>query len=319
MSAAAALDAQRRTNSSSFSSATRASRSSSSEIGDSVPGDPLVQPLEVRARVRADREPIRPQKRGAQPRRRALAVRTGDVDDGEGLLGLAHRARQRGDPLEGRERRTSGDAALDRLEVDVAVEPGERVAEGSVRAPGRAAGRAAFSAERSGRRTARPVGLLAGAARHESRSDALEHGVLVDDAPADVAPATEGRTSPRGAPLRGSPRRPRAPVPRSSAWSATASRASSVISSSTPSSSKTRWYCLTRAFFGSTRMRTSASWSRFETAPSTGSRPTNSGMSPNFKRSSGSTSWRRRDSSSLRGTADLGSKADPGASRSATR
>ena len=42
-------------------------------------------------------------------------------------------------------------------------------------------------------------------------------------------------------------RRPRAPVPRRIAWSAIASRASSVNSSSTPSSSKSRWYCLTSA------------------------------------------------------------------------
>ena len=84
-------------------------------------------------------------------------------------------------------------------------------------------------------------------------------------------------------------RRPRAPVPRSSAWSAIASSASSANSSSTSSNSKNLRYCLISAFFGSTRMRMSASRSRFDTAPMTGRRPMNSGMRPNFRRSSGST------------------------------
>ena len=84
-------------------------------------------------------------------------------------------------------------------------------------------------------------------------------------------------------------RSPRAPVPRLSASSATASSASSVNTSSTSSNWKNFWYCFTSAFFGSTRMRISASWSRLCTAPMTGRRPTNSGMSPNFRRSSGST------------------------------
>ena len=85
-------------------------------------------------------------------------------------------------------------------------------------------------------------------------------------------------------------RRPRAPVPRRLAWSATASRASGVNSRSTPSSSKSRLYCLTRALRGSVRIWMSASRSRLCTLVMTGRRPTNSGIMPNFSRSSGMTS-----------------------------
>ena len=56
-------------------------------------------------------------------------------------------------------------------------------------------------------------------------------------------------------------RSPRAPVPRSSALSAMEAMASSVNSSSTPSSSKSFWYCLTRALRGSVRIWTRASLS----------------------------------------------------------
>ena len=78
-------------------------------------------------------------------------------------------------------------------------------------------------------------------------------------------------------------RRPRAPVARRMACSATASRASSVNSSSTFSSSKNFWYCLTRAFLGSTRMLHQRLLVEVRsTAPITGRRPMNSGMSPNF-------------------------------------
>src|SRR5690606_41647156 len=54
-------------------------------------------------------------------------------------------------------------------------------------------------------------------------------------------------------------RSPRAPVLRSCASLATASSASSVTTSSTSSRLKNFWYCLTTAFFGSTRMRISSS------------------------------------------------------------
>src|SRR5207245_4744190 len=47
------------------------------------------------------------------------------------------------------------------------------------------------------------------------------------------------------------------------------------------------WYCLVIAFFGSLRMRISAVSSRSWSVAMTGSRPTNSGMSPYFRRSSG--------------------------------
>ncbi len=86
-------------------------------------------------------------------------------------------------------------------------------------------------------------------------------------------------------------RRPRAPVWRRIAWSAMASSASRSKSSSTPSSSNRRWYCFTRALRGSTRIWSSASRSRLCTEVSTGRRPMNSGIIPNFTRSSGMTSW----------------------------
>ena len=74
------------------------------------------------------------------------------------------------------------------------------------------------------------------------------------------------------------------------AWSAMASSASSVNSSSTPSISNSRVYCLTSAFFGSERILTNDSLSRFVTDATTGSRPMNSGIRPNLIRSSGMTS-----------------------------
>src|SRR5262245_21351763 len=83
-------------------------------------------------------------------------------------------------------------------------------------------------------------------------------------------------------------RRPRAPVARRIAWSAIALNESSVNSSSTPSNSKNLRYCLTSAFFGLVRMSTNASLSRLWTLVMTGRRPTNSGISPYLRRSSGS-------------------------------
>ena len=85
-------------------------------------------------------------------------------------------------------------------------------------------------------------------------------------------------------------RRPRAPVLRAMARLAIALSASSVKVSCASSSSNRRWYCLTSAFLGSVRMVTSASSSRSSSVAMTGRRPTNSGISPNFSRSSGSRS-----------------------------
>src|SRR4029453_17697827 len=87
-------------------------------------------------------------------------------------------------------------------------------------------------------------------------------------------------------------RSPRAPVARRIAWSAIASSEPSVNSSSTPSNSKNLWYWRTSAFFGLVRMSTSAGLSRLWTLVMTGSRPTNSGINPYLRRSSGST-WPR--------------------------
>src|SRR5215217_314486 len=93
--------------------------------------------------------------------------------------------------------------------------------------------------------------------------------------------------------------RPRAPVPRSSASSAMAPRASSVKFRSTLSYRKNCLYCLTRAFFGSVRMRTRSASSRLRRVEITGRRPTNSGMSPYFRRSSGNANCSMESSSCL--------------------
>ena len=87
-------------------------------------------------------------------------------------------------------------------------------------------------------------------------------------------------------------RRPRAPVLRRMALRATALSASSVNERPTFSMSNRRWYCLTRAFFGSVRIFTRASSSRSSRVAITGRRPMNSGIRPKRCRSSGST-WRR--------------------------
>ena len=106
-------------------------------------------------------------------------------------------------------------------------------------------------------------------------------------------------------------RRPRAPVPRRMAWSATASSASSVNSSSTPSISNSLRYCLTSALRGSVRILTSASLSSEVTDATTGSRPMNSGISPNLIRSSGIVSEKHLGGVEVVLGADLGAEAEP--------
>ncbi|CUO13722.1 Uncharacterised protein [Flavonifractor plautii] len=69
------------------------------------------------------------------------------------------------------------------------------------------------------------------------------------------------------------------------ARSAAASSAWVSKSSSTMSYSNSFWYCFTRAFFGSVRMRTSCPLSRAFRVVITGRRPTSSGMIPNLSRS----------------------------------
>ena len=105
-------------------------------------------------------------------------------------------------------------------------------------------------------------------------------------------------------------RRPRAPVPRRIACSAIASSASSVNSSSTPSSSNSRWYCLTSAFFGSVRICECQSGCRRCTAVITGRRPMNSGIMPNLTRSSGMTSAKTSLASRSALPSSLGVEAD---------
>src|SRR5437868_2611959 len=93
-------------------------------------------------------------------------------------------------------------------------------------------------------------------------------------------------------------RSPRAPVLRSMALRAMAPSASSASVRSIDSISNSRWYCFTSAFLGWVRMSLREGSSRSSSVATTGSRPTNSGMRPYFKRSSGSTS--RKISPALR-------------------
>src|SRR5919198_6025750 len=82
-------------------------------------------------------------------------------------------------------------------------------------------------------------------------------------------------------------RRPRAPVLRRAASLATARSASSAKDRWIFSYSKSFWNCFTRAFLGSTRIRCSSSSPSSSRLATTGSRPTNSGMRPYLRKSSG--------------------------------
>src|SRR6266478_1892572 len=93
-------------------------------------------------------------------------------------------------------------------------------------------------------------------------------------------------------------RSPRAPVLRSMALRAMAPSASSASVRSIDSISNSRWYCFTSAFLGCVRMSLREGSSRSSSVATTGRRPTNSGMRPYFRRSSGSTS--RKISPALR-------------------
>ena len=84
-------------------------------------------------------------------------------------------------------------------------------------------------------------------------------------------------------------RKPLAPVFLSCAFFATALTASSVKVSFTPSISNSFVYCFVIAFFGSVRIFTRAASSSCSSDTITGRRPINSGISPNFTKSSGST------------------------------
>ena len=84
-------------------------------------------------------------------------------------------------------------------------------------------------------------------------------------------------------------RSPRAPVFLSMAFFAMARTAFHSKTSSTLSMPRSFWYWRIRAFFGSDRILISASSFSGWRATMTGSLPINSGISPNFRRSSGST------------------------------
>ena len=79
---------------------------------------------------------------------------------------------------------------------------------------------------------------------------------------------------------------PLAPVFLSNAFLAIDESASLVNSSFTFSKPKSFWYCLTKAFFGLVRISINASLLRSSSVAITGNLPTNSGIRPNFKRSS---------------------------------
>ena len=95
-------------------------------------------------------------------------------------------------------------------------------------------------------------------------------------------------------------RSPRAPVLRSTASFAIAETASCSKVSRTSSKPNSFWYCLISALRGLVRIFTSASSSSPSRETTTGTRPMNSGIRPNFTRSSGMTSFRRDPTSSSR-------------------
>ena len=95
-------------------------------------------------------------------------------------------------------------------------------------------------------------------------------------------------------------RSPLAPVFLAIAFSAIASKASSVNLSSTPSISNNFWYCFTNALLGSVRIFTRASLSNGFRDTLTGTRPMNSGINPNFTKSSGRTCFNKTPTSFLR-------------------
>src|SRR5256886_9383036 len=91
-------------------------------------------------------------------------------------------------------------------------------------------------------------------------------------------------------------RSPRAPVLRSIALRAMAPSASSARVRSIDSISNSRWYCFTSAFLGWVRMSLRDGSSRSSSVVTTGSRPTNSGMRPYFKRCGSGKPFRGADS-----------------------
>ena len=81
--------------------------------------------------------------------------------------------------------------------------------------------------------------------------------------------------------------KPRAPVRRSIALAAIAWSAAGSNSNSTLSMAKSFWYCFTNAFFGFVKISTKSSLLNGSNAAVIGRRPINSGISPNFCKSSG--------------------------------
>ena len=98
-------------------------------VGDrlAVPRDALIDPLEVRRRVRAGLEPGGDEQRRRDARRRRLAVRARQMDRRILELRRSEQRRERLHPLQRRMRRTARlpHGHADRLQVHVGVEPGE--------------------------------------------------------------------------------------------------------------------------------------------------------------------------------------------------
>ena len=94
-----------------------------------VAGNALVDPLEMRARVRPDGESGLREKARDHAGRGALAVRSRDVDDGIAPLRIAEQLDELAHAFE----RQAFDPACGGLEVDVTIEPGQSVSERHVR------------------------------------------------------------------------------------------------------------------------------------------------------------------------------------------
>ncbi len=94
--------------------------------GRPVDRDALVDPLQVRAGVGADREPVDLDQAGRDLGGRALPVRAGDVHERRGVLGVAEHVHE---PLHALERGVRVAIGDDRLEVDVLVEVTQRGSE----------------------------------------------------------------------------------------------------------------------------------------------------------------------------------------------
>ena len=263
---AAAVSSSNRVGGSSISASTRDERVE--DVGErlvvdrlAVAGDPLVDPGQVRTGVGPDGQAHGGQQGGDHGRRRALAVGAGDVDRPGRPSGGRRAARpaSASGPATGG---SAGSASPTRSRCGRRARRAPRAGRRRSRGRGRTRAWTPGGTERVRTLRTRPGGCgspwpaaAAGTSVGWTLSSTTARSTTHLEMSVRLGRSymTSSSTSSRMA------RSPRAPVPRSSACSATASRASSVNSSSTWSSSKVRLYWRVRAFFGSTRMRISAS------------------------------------------------------------